>query len=404
MFVAKLDCSWKNTPFHYQGFEILSESEIEILQRHCKTVYIDPTRVGTVRTLGRHPVVNMDAASTVIEAERQRLFRALSRNEQQDYPPPRKTRKTAREAIATFNDAREATQKLLDAIVADKGVRARHCRGVVEPIVKAVLNNPDTMAWLTFINKSKPRRHDRRISTAIWASIFGRYLGLSLPALVDTACGALLLDIGFLKIAGSLREHEGKFAQRERLAMQSHVRLGEDMLARIPDLPERVLQMQAQHHERLDGSGYPRRLAAEQITPFGSLAALVDCYDAMISDTAYRPALSSADAIKELQKLADKHFPALQVECFVQALGMFPSGSLVELSSGEIAIVVEQDKRHRLRPEVFVVTDEEKNPISRPYRVRLATKSQDARTADALWIDRGHPTGSYGISAKTYFD
>lgn len=403
MYVVELDVPWRETPFQYEGFEILSISEIEVLQRHCSMVFIDPNFVSTVAT-ERSRVIARESASALVESERLRLLSLLSEHAPHAYSSSRKSRNGAAEATEAFNFARTATERLFSAISSGKPVEARHCRGVVEPLVKCTLDNPDVMARLTFINKHEPQRHDRRISTAVWASIYARYLGLAPPTVLDVASGALLLDLGFNKIAPALRDHDGHFVERERLAMQSHVKLGYEMLGKIANITERVRHMQREHHERLDGSGYPRRLRADAISAWGSFAGIVDCYDAMISDTPYRSAMSSAAAITELSKLADSHFPRLHLQCFVQSLGMFPSGSIVELNTGEIAIVMEQDERHRLRPIVLIVCTEKKVMVERPYKVRLSTLERSAGHDAAVWIDRGHPVGTYGVYPQRFFE
>ncbi|MFK8052862.1 MAG: HD-GYP domain-containing protein [Woeseiaceae bacterium] len=403
MYVAELDRPWKETPFQYKGFEILSMSEIDLLQQHCDTVFVDPGHVSTLGT-NRQRVVVRESAAAQIEAQRLRLLGQLTDSDAHDYSDTRRPKQDAKAATKAFNHARAATERLFHAISTGKPVEAPHCRGVVEPLVKCTLANPDAMAWLTFINKSDPQRHDRRISTAVWASIFARYLGMTPPAVLDVATGGLLLDIGFTRIASSLQTHDGLFAGRERLAMQSHVRLGFEMLGRIPGITDRIFQMQRQHHERIDGSGYPRQLKGEAIGAYGSMAAIVDCYDAMITDTPYRPALSSAAAITELNSLVDTHFPRLHVQCFVQSLGMFPSGSIVQLNTGEVAIVIEQDSRHRLRPVVLVVCNDAQERLEKPYKMKLVSMNRDANDENSIWIDRGHPTGTYGIHPQRYFE
>ena len=123
----------------------------------------------------------------------------------------------------------------------------------------------------------------------------------------------------------------------------------------------------------------------------------------MITDTPYRPALSSADAITELKRLSGSYFAQSAVEQFVQALGMFPSGSIVELNTGEVAIVAEQDPTRRLRPRLLIVRDAGKEPLASPRMVNLGALSADAGSEKALWIVAGHPIGTFGIDPHSYF-
>ncbi|MEM7765684.1 MAG: HD domain-containing phosphohydrolase [Pseudomonadota bacterium] len=401
MYVAELDRPWSETPFQYEGFEIFSEAEIGALQQFCKVVFIDPAHVSTVgsttiRTLH-------ETATAVIESQRSRLHQLLTDTEPHDYPMDRRSRLDPKRVTDAFNHARTHVIQLHRSLTNGKQVDAQHCRNVIEPLVDCTLEDPDAAAWLTFINKDNPEKFDRRISTAVWAAIFARYLQLAPPVVLDIASGGLLLDLGFGRLSSSLRDHAGIFNARERLAMQSHVRLGNEMLQQINGVSDRVIQMLRQHHERIDGSGYPRRLRQGEIGPYGSFAAVVDCYDAMISETRYRTALSSAKAIRELNQLAGSHFPELHVHCFIQALGMFPSGSIVELSTGEVGIVLQQDPKHRLRPVLLMVRNEDKEALKRPYTLKLAGQQATPGKRGAVWIDRGHPFGTFGVYPQQYF-
>ena len=122
----------------------------------------------------------------------------------------------------------------------------------------------------------------------------------------------------------------------------------------------------------------------------------------MVTDT-YRPAHSSADAIRHLKQLAGRRLSEIVVDQFVQAIGMFPSGSLVELNTGEAAIVTAQDDKHRLRPKLLVVTDAEKNRLRSPRRLNLADVEAAGPARSARWIKRGLPMGSYGIDPYEFF-
>lgn len=401
MYVAELDRPWAETPFKYEGFEILTVAEIEMLQTHCKVVYIDPAHVSSSIT-ARARLLASESTARVVETQRDRLHDLLSDFDPYDYKKQKHNDAVKRTAEA-FNHARAKLIVLLQALSRGRRVEAGHCRGVVEPLVKCILDDPDSVAWMTMINKADPEPNDRNISTAVWAAIFARYLRLAPPIVLDIASGGLLLDVGFSRLSASVREHEGVFEDRMRLAMRSHVKLGNEMLDRMIGITPRVRQMQREHHERIDGSGYPRRLSGDNVTHYGSFAGLVDSYDAMLSKTAYRPALSSAEAMSELNKMSGLQFPRLHVECFIQAMGTFPDGSIVELNTGEIAIVLSQDHDHRLRPEVLIVRDENKKPMDRPYKLNLGAVSARSGDQNAVWIAQGLTTGSHEVYPRDFF-
>lgn len=414
MYVAELDKPWEDTPFSFQGFEITRQQEIEALIRHCDTVFIDPDYASASYGAGfssprggkKAPTAPLDttSASAVLDLQRSRLFSQLCQSDEHDYGKPVDLRGEARRAREAFSEARRRFAKLIDAIRQGKPVQAGHCRNVVEPLATSVMRNPDALSRLTIMQKLSSQRHDRSISTAVWAAVLARYLCLPPNLLLDIASGGLLLDIGFLNLPEKLTGKPQRLQERERVALRSHVRLGQTILEEIPDLTDRVREMQLQHHERMDGSGYPDRLDADSIGPFGAIAAVIDSYDAMITDMPYRTSLASSDAVRTLQMLAGDTLSASAVEQFVQAIGMFPSGSLVQLNTGEVAIVASQDPERRLRPRLLVVTDGERDPLRHPRALNLVDVPAAGPARDARWIDKGLPIGSYGIDALDYFD
>jgi len=162
--------------------------------------------------------------------------------------------------------------------------------------------------------------------------------------------------------------------------------------------------MIATHHERFDGSGYPHSLKGDAIPLLGRIAGIVDCYDAMISERSYAKAKSAYDAVRELKRLGDVAFPSALVELFIQAVGVFPTGTLVELNTGEVGIVIGQNRFRRLRPEVMLILDSKKQPRQEFTTIDLLTCDGNMEKAEpTLWITRGLERGAYGIDPKEYF-
>jgi HD-GYP domain-containing protein (c-di-GMP phosphodiesterase class II) len=185
--------------------------------------------------------------------------------------------------------------------------------------------------------------------------------------------------------------------------MMKHVSYGLDMVRLTPGVNADVLAMIEGHHERHDGSGYPKGLKGTDIPVFARIGGLVDCYDAMTSHRPWAPARSPYDAIRELNAMAGVKFQKEMVEQFVQALGMFPTGSVVEMNTGEVGIVVEQNRVRRLRPKVMLVLDADHRPLPELRTLDLRRLPSDQSEQGALWIVRGHETGAFGLDPKKYF-
>jgi cyclic di-GMP phosphodiesterase len=181
------------------------------------------------------------------------------------------------------------------------------------------------------------------------------------------------------------------------------VHFGEEIVRETRGLDSRVLMMVRSHHERYDGSGYPDGLKGQDIPVFARIAGIVDFYDALITQRAYAPQVSSYDAMRQLHKLAGVEFQSEMVDHFVQAIGMFPNGALVELSSGEIGIVIEQNRVRRLRPKVMVILDRDHAALEQPKIVDLRQLPAEPGEKGSIWIERGLESGAYGIDPMEYY-
>ena len=210
------------------------------------------------------------------------------------------------------------------------------------------------------------------------------------------AVGGLLFDIGKLQINPELLGTTRTLTDAEFSELRSHVSLGADMVANSGLMNKDVLAMVSHHHERHDGSGYPQGLSGENIPVFARIAAIVDCYDAITSHRSYSRALPPSEAIKKMYEWRDLEFQAELVEEFIQAVGIYPAGTLVELSSGEVAVVVAEYRTRRLRPKVMVLLDADKQPCLEVKMIDLLTEKSGA-DGKPLEIASSLEPEAYGI-------
>jgi hypothetical protein len=160
--------------------------------------------------------------------------------------------------------------------------------------------------------------------------------------------------------------------------------------------------MIAGHHERFDGKGYPNGIAGEDIPLVSRIGSIVDCYDAMISVRAYAKQVSTYDAIRELNRLSGTWFHPEMVEQLIQAIGVFPTGTLVQLNTGEVGVVVGQSPFRRMRPEVMMLLDADKQLRSEFTTIDLQSQ-QNGKDGPALFIERGLEPGAFGLDPSEYF-
>jgi hypothetical protein len=263
--------------------------------------------------------------------------------------------------------------------------------------------HPDAALWLASLRGRSTLDEPRRLSVGLYLIAVGRQLGLPAGELIKLGLIGLLADIGTTHLPRSLLSKPGMLSAAEYRLVQRHVDLGLDALRAAGELPVEVLQGIAQHHERLDGSGYPRGLRGGQISLYGRMAALADVFSALITPRAYAEAMSPYDALINLHEWSEISFDEPLLEQFVHAMGAFPVGHLVELSTGAVGVVVTRRPSQPREPQILQLTDENKQPLSRP----VATDLVQPRSSDPSpppRIMRGLPAGAYGLRAPQASD
>ena len=270
-------------------------------------------------------------------------------------------------------------------------------------MIESVIRNPDALAWYGALRKREEGAFNYSMTTAIWALILGRHLGFERHRLENLAMGGLLLNVGNVRIPRSVGMKEGPLTEEEHEIIRMHVDYGVEIVNKSSLFSDDVIDMVRCHHERFDGSGYPNGLQGDQIPVYGRIAGVIDCYDAIISSKPYRGPKCAYDAVRELNQLAGDKFQPGVVEQLVQALGMFPTGSLVELNSGEVAIVIEQNRERRLRPNLLVILDDDKEPVRASKLLDLSKVPETGTSKKARWVVGGYDAGTFDIDPKDYF-
>jgi len=425
MYVSQLDRPWLETPFLFQGFEIQDDKDLKLLRKTCKHVYVDATRGAVPREKVLHAHKKKEGYESTMAAKgrrrehaappslRWRLFDAIARLDTSGslaarflthkYDNVVTTKAEAPKAVQAYDAAAVAMNDVLSQLGQGKGLDAGKLKGAISPMIDSVMRNQDAMAWLVQLRKRDAYTYHHSLASSVWAAILGRHLGFDRAGLDTLAMGGLLLDLGKAQIPAEILVKEGPLDEVERVIVRKHVAVGVSMVRTTPGVNADVIAMIEGHHERHDGSGYPNGLAGSDIPVFGRIAGLIDSFDAMTTRRPYAPAKSAYDAVRELNGLAGKTFQRELVEQFVQALGMFPTGSLVELNTGEVAIVVEQNRVRRLRPRLMLLLDRNKVPVEVHRTIDLRKLPAAAGEAGAQWITHGLEPGAFGLDPKDFF-
>ncbi len=401
MYVSRLDRPWIETPFMFQGFEITDDKEIQQIQELCEYVYIDielgePAERYLERTAGPVPTATPDA-------------KAASANPRPEAPTPDAPRKGAvvyedtvsvQEEVEVAREIHEdmttVVRTVLDDVRAGNKLNAAELGRTVDLMVDSVLRNANAFMWLMSLKSKDSYAYTHSINTCILATAFGRHLGLSKQGLKVLATGALLFDVGKAKLPEGLLNKPSTLTEEEFDLARKHVPYGIDVLKQTKGLSQEVITMVQCHHERFNGSGYPSGLKGKQIPVSARIAAIVDSYDSMISNRPYKKAVSPHKAVNNIYHRKNADYDEALIKRFMEFIGVYPTGTLVELSTGEVGIVIAQDRMRRLQPTVMLVLDRNKERYDFQPILDLLRDS-DNSSGQKVKIVRALDPGSYDI-------
>ncbi|MBW6494219.1 MAG: HD-GYP domain-containing protein [Burkholderiaceae bacterium] len=322
--------------------------------------------------------------------------------ELEPYPEVGDVKEELPRASLTFQESEATINALINDIRNGREVKVQNVGQVVENIVDSMISNPDAMMWVAKLRDEDLYTYNHGVKVALYMVALGRHLGLPRSELSHLGMIGMLADVGKTKLPRALLDKPGVFSPEEFEKIKNHVEFGLEVLTANGDLPEEVRAGIAQHHERLDGSGYPHGLEGEQIGIYGRIAGLSDCFAALVSTRPYANPSPPQKALMNLYQWSGVSFHEPLVEQFVQAIGIFPVGSTVELSSGEVAVVLAHNRVRRLEPKVLVLTSADKTALAKPFTRNLLEHTYD-REGRTLRIVRGLPTGAFGLKTRDYY-
>jgi HD-GYP domain-containing protein (c-di-GMP phosphodiesterase class II) len=399
MYISQLDRPWLESPFLFQGFELRTAEEMDLLKKHCKYVVIDVMLGLDVLPLRNR--IDYEARMLAIQEEEDKITRSVrqladSTSHQRptyiDQVPLEKEIVHAKEIEAK---ARETMRELIENIQKDKDFSIALATKVVTNMVSSILRNPDALVCLTYLRNINEYTALHSIRTCILGIAFGRHLVFTKEELIDLGVGLLLHDVGMVKISREILAKPTGLNTQEFETMTRHVGWGVALLNKNGGVPPLAMQVVQQHHERRDGAGYPVRLKGDAISQAGYISSIVDVYDAVTSDRNYAGGMSAEDALKRMYEWREKDFHPQLVEDFIRCMGIFPIGSLVELSTGSIGVVITINRARRLKPKVALVLTANKTPYS--HKIITDLMEHTDGQGREIKITRVLPVGTYGI-------
>ncbi|WP_417791118.1 HD-GYP domain-containing protein [Stutzerimonas xanthomarina] len=376
MYICELDRPWRQTDFLFQGFPLLKLEHIQAVRERCDYVFVDDTRR-----------VMIDQGQMIVPSA----------------TPLRVTRKMARIPLSLeVEEAREAyisSTLVLDQVLLDvqqgRAIDTKACQALVKRNLESMLRNESAMLWLTRLKTQDLYTSLHCLSVSILAMGFGTHLGLADDKIELLGIAGLLHDVGKMKIDPAILNKPGRLTEEEFQHIKLHPTFGFQALCSQEDIPAAAVHAAHGHHERLDGKGYPQGLDQYQI-PFATrVITIVDAFDAITSHRAYDNARPIQTAYDVLRSSAGQQFDEALVHEFIRWLGVFPVGTLVELHTGEVGLVLEKHAQLHLRPKVVVLRDANKMPCE-PRYLDLSQLTVDA-DGTPYRISSGIPDGSHGL-------
>ena len=413
MYVSKLDRPWLDTPFILQGFTINKSSQIDTLKKYCDFVYVDTdgdkqspsTRKGTATS----PILSPDSKPNQIrhtqhgnDATHAKACTANLLDREATYEDVTSVDEEIKIAKEINSQLSSAVCDYMKGIHMGESINFAPVRNIILQMIESIIRNPDAFMLLLRIRDKDSYTYNHSIRASALAIAFGRQLGLAKRDLQDLGFGVLLMDVGKMMMPDYLLAKSGPLTEAEHEVIKKHRDYSVSILRKTSEHSERILEIAAYHHERFNGNGYPDKLRGNEIPVFARIAAIVDCFDAITSNRCYAKAISPHEAIRQLYEWRNIDFQEELVEQFIQTLGVYPSGTIVELNTGEIGIVISQSRVRRLRPKIMIIIDKDKQPCDVSPILDLLKEPEDS-DGNLMFIQQIHEPGTFGINPEDYY-
>jgi len=367
MYIHDLNCGWLDHPFVTNAFLVRDQATIaKIVGVGIRELYIDTDRgsdIATARTqqevsaaLDRklEEIASEDAGKTVAASLKEEAVRARR----------------------LHGEANKIVRNMMDDVRLGHQIEVERIEPLVENMVDSIFRNQNALLPLAMLKKHDDYTFEHSVGVCALLVAFGRGLKLDRTMIKDMALGGLLHDVGKALIPDTILNKPGKLTDDEFGRMKSHVDQGILLLQQTLGVSPVALRVAAEHHERFDGSGYPSKLNKEGISIHGQMAAIVDVYDAISSDRVYHKGMPPTQALKKLLEWSSHHFNPQLVQAFIRAIGIYPTGTLVQLESKRLGVVTEQNDKNLLQPTVRIFYHAGQRHYITPEVIDLA-KSQD---------------------------
>nr|WP_227663572.1 HD-GYP domain-containing protein [Marinobacter persicus] len=399
MFVSDLDRPWHQTPFPIQGFHVRSQADIQAVVSHCRWVMIDVDEGRASLSAGG---AGFGSGSSLRGQGRETLkLPPLNIRQPVRYQTEQPLEKEVKACQRLLADAERALQDTFVTLQSGKTPDTRPAEAVTRKVVASVVRQPNALLWLSRTRQFDDLVYRHALNTAVWALVCGRQLGLKEELLNHLGLGCLLSQVGKTTLPRELLRHEQQLSREDYQQYRSYVSRGVEMLAQS-GLPRAVMTVVENHRERHNGSGFPQGIRGDRIPVLAKVAGIAEFFESLVAPREDHSPLTPARAVALLYDMRNIEFQEDLVETFIQAIGVYPTGSLVELSDGQRGVVVSHSPERRLWPRVMVMQDAEHKPLKSSRILDLARINEGRDASQVLKVLACLPSGTRGLDPSAY--
>lgn len=380
MYVGELDIPWEKSSFLFQGFNIEDDETISKLRNECSHVFVDFKD----------------------EQEYENHLLEIEKSAESGFSVDASLSDEFPKALKVVKNAARELKLLMRKIQRGDDIQLSEVQSIVSSCLESLERNNRALVILCNIKHKIFYSAEHPLRVAIFAMAFAKNLKMSEEQLIVMGTSAMLHDVGKFAIPERVLNKTEELTKQEKLMLKRHPIQSYKMLDQVIGVTEAIKEVALSHHERADGKGYPRNIPQERVSRFAKIVSIIDAYDAITSDRPHKEGKSPSYAFKILNNYKGSKFDELLVSEFVKWMGVMPVGSLVEMATGEIGIVLKNCIQQKLRPKVLLVTDERKKQgfqkVVDLSQMDLHASGKEYRVKSVL------PNDSFGINIEHYLD
>ena len=287
-------------------------------------------------------------------------------------------------SVSLQSDALKLMDRVMVSVKTGSSIPVQQVEDMADGIVGSLTSDHNAMLCVTRLRDKDRYLLEHSFNVAVLMGILARSMSFDGDDLHQLVTGALLHDIGKVRIADDILHKPGRLLDDEWDEMKRHVDYGCQVLDATAGISGVIRDICSQHHERIDGTGYPRGLSNTALSMHGRMAAIVDVYDAITADRVYHRGMAPTLAMKKLHQWSEKHLDRELVYQFIRCMSIYPAGSLVALDNDRLAIVLEANTREHDKPLVEVIYSRKNRQYLVPQTLDLSRPGVDTRIARAV--------------------